>query len=262
MRRALGGFLVATAALLTPAFALSPAELAGVGVSPPAGAALPLGAELTDLAGRATTLGAAIGGRAAIVVFADYRCPQLCSPILAVAGKALADSGLTPGADFRLVVLGFNPRADAADARRMVDGQIGLATPVGRVTAALLAAPDVAGRLAAAVGYHYVYDKAQGRYAHPAALLAVSPDGRLSRILSGLAADGQDMRLALVEAGQGRVGSLVDQLHLLCYGFDAQTGVYTSRIHTLLSVAGGLTIAAVGGALLALSRRSARGRRA
>ena len=202
------------ALLAAPAFALVASELDEVGVRPPPNAVLPLEAELTDLDGRPITLRDAIGGRAAVVVFADYRCPQLCSPILAVTAKALAETGLAPGVDFRLVVVGFNPRSDVSDARGMIDGQIGAASPVGRATAALRAPPDVVARLTAAVGYHYVYDAEHERYAHPAVLLVVGADGRLSRVLSGLAADADDLRLALVEAGHGGVGDLRDQIRL------------------------------------------------
>ena len=244
-----------------PAVATLTAEqLTDVGVRPPPGARLPLDARLTDLDGRATSLGDAIGGRPAVVVFADYDCPQLCSPILALAGVALGKSGLAAGSDYRLVIIGFNPKATAADGRRMVDGQVGFASPVGRATTALMASEPVAERLASAVGFHYAYDPALSRFAHPTALLVVTSDGRLSRVLAGLAVTGADARLALIEAGGGTIGGLVDQVRLVCYGFSASVGYYADRVRILLAAAGVTTLFAVGGAVIALTRASARRR--
>jgi protein SCO1/2 len=258
----LRGLALATAILIgEPAgAALAPDQLADVGVRPPPGASLPLDARLTDLDGRSMTLGAAIGGRPSVVIFADYDCPQLCSPILALAGAALTSSGLKAGVDYRLVVIGFNPRASAADGKRMVSGQIGLDTPVGRATTALIASEPVASQLTGAVGYHYAYDAERGRYAHPVALLVVAADGRLSRVLSGLAISGADVRLALVEASKGVVGAIADQIRLLCYGFSASVGPYTDRVRILLGVGGVATLLAIAAGLILLARPAARSR--
>jgi protein SCO1 len=242
------------------AAALAPDQLADVGVRPPPNASLPLDARLTDLDGRPTTLGEAIGGRPAVVVFADYDCPQLCSPILALTGGALAKSGLAPGVDYRLVVIGFNPRASAADGKRMVGGEIGFGTAVGRATTALRASEPVVARLTSAVGYHYAYDSARARYAHPVALLVVAANGRLSRVLSGLAISGADVRLALIEAGRGEVGAIANQIQLLCYGFGASIGHYTDRIRILLGATGAATLLAIAAGLMMLSRTTARRR--
>ena len=262
LRRLLGAFGLAAAMLAgAPAgAALPPNELAEVGVRPPPGARLPLDATLTDLGGKPTTLGGAIGGRPAVVIFADYRCTELCSPIAALAGDALAKSGLAPGGDYRLVVVGFNPRASAADGRRMIGGAIGFDTAVGRATTAVTASEPVVQRLTSAVGYHYAYDEERARYAHPAALLVVAADGRLSRVLSGLAINGGDVRLALVEAGKGAIGAIADQIRLLCYGFSASVGFYADRVRLILAAAGAATLLAIAGGLMTLSRIAARRR--
>jgi protein SCO1 len=239
---------------------LAPDELAQVGVSPPPGARLPLDAPLTDLDGRPTTLGQAIGGRPAAVIFADYDCTQLCSPILGLANAALKSSGLRPGADYRLVVIGFNPRATLSDARRMIEGEIGSMTAIGRATLALSATEPIATQLTSAVGYRYLYDPENARYAHPAAILIVTASGRLSRVLSGLAISGDDVRLALVEAGKGAIGQIADQIRLLCYGFSASVGFYDDPIRMLLIAAGIATLVSIAGGLAMLARASARRR--
>jgi len=253
-----GVILMAAMLLGQPAAAaLAPDQLADVGVRPPPDANLPLDARLTDLDGRPMTLGDATGGRPAVVVFADYDCPQLCSPILAMTGGALAKSRLEPGVDYRLVVIGFNPRATASDGKRMVGGQIGFGTAVGRATTALRASEPVVARLTSAVGYHYAYDIERARYAHPVALLVVTANGRLSRVLSGLAISGSDVRLALIEAGKGAIGAS-DQIRLLCYGFGASIGFYTDRIRILLGAAGAATLLVIAAGLVLLSRTAER----
>ena len=79
-----------------------------------------------------------------------------------------------------------------------------------------------------AAGYHYVYDKSVDQFAHPAVAYVVTAKGRISRVLSGLGLDANDLRLALVDAGKGRVGTFADRIRLLCYCFDPATGIYSA----------------------------------
>lgn len=256
-RLSLALLIVALFAMVMSASAtagLTAQQLSNVGVRPPPDARLPLDAPLTDLKGRSMTLGEAIADRPAMVIFVDYDCPQLCSPIVALAGKALGASGLKAGTDYRLVIIGFNPKATAADGERMIAGQIGWASPVGRATTGFTASPSAIAKLTAAVGFYYAYDPTLKRFAHPAALLVVTRDGRLSRVLAGLAITGADARLALVAAGGGTIGTFVDQARLLCYGFSASVGFYVDRVRILLAAGGVTTLLAVAAGLLMLVR--------
>jgi protein SCO1 len=252
--------LAATLLRLPASAALTEAQLASVGVRPPPGVSVPLDAPLADLDGRATTLRRVVGDRPAVLVFADYRCTQLCSPILAVAGGALSKSGLVPGRDYRLIVVGFNPRATRADGRAMIGGEIGFDTPVGRATFPLMGDEASVRGLTQSVGYHFVYDEENARYAHPAALLIVTPDGRLSRVLAGLSLTGEDVRTALIAAKGGGVAGFVNQVRLLCYGLGASVGRYAGPVRILLAATGAATLLVIAAALLLLSRSGARGR--
>jgi protein SCO1/2 len=248
--------------LPTPAAArLSAAELGTVAVSPEPGARVPLDLPLTDAAAdRPTSLGAVMGGRPALLLPVDYTCGNVCDPMIGLSADALAATGL-PAGDRRLVLVGLDPRDDAATARGRIAGLWG-----GRADAPaiLVAGTAEIARLTEALGYRYAYDAGTDSFAHPAAALLVTGDGRLARVLSPLALNGKDLRLALTEAGDGRVGTLADHLALLCYGYDAAKGVYTPLIGRILTGGGVLTILGIGGLILALvrirSRQEARAR--
>lgn len=251
--------LIASLSARPAAASLTAEQLAAVGVEPPPGATLPLDAPLAGLDGRPTTLRGAMAGGPAVLVFADYRCTQLCSPILSVTGAMLAASGLAPGTAYRLIVVGFNPRATAADARAMIGGQIGFDTSVGRATIPLMGSQSAVERLTHSVGYRFAYDLETDRFAHPAALLIVTPDGRLSRVLTGLAITGDDVRRALNEARSGGVAAFVNRVRLLCYGLGASVERYAGPVQIALAAAGAATLLVVVAGLLFLTGASARG---
>jgi len=117
-------------------------------------------------------------------------------------------------------------------------------------------------RLAAAVGDHYLYDPQEDEYVHPVGLIVLTPGGQVSRYIYGLDFTPTDLRLALVEAGQGRVGSLVDRALLLCYHYDPITGRYTSLILTATRLLGLGTLLVVGLVLGTLWRDDLRRQRA
>ena len=111
-----------------------------------------------------------------------------------------------------------------------------------------------------AIGYHFQRDPADDAIAHPAGFVTLTADSRVSRVLSSLALQPTDLRLALVEAGEGRIGGLAGRLALLCYGFDAVHGIYSRQIGTVLRIGGGLTVAALAAAVgLMLWRTRKRG---
>ncbi len=242
-------------ALNSPArAALSAQQLDTIRATPTTDARLSLDAIAQGLDGRDLTMGDALQGRAGVLVFADYLCTQLCSPILGVVSRALQDSGLKAGADFRLVIVGFNPRAGATDAREMAENEIGLETPIGRATSVLIAAPKEVHRLADEMGFHYLYDSASVRYAHAATLYVVAPDGRLSRSFSGLAIEPGELRRALVTASRGELGDVEDQLRVLCYGLAPAVGLYAAQIRIAIWASGLLTVLALGAGVTILFR--------
>jgi protein SCO1/2 len=238
---------------------LTEAVLDDVAAEPRPDAALPLGLRFSDETGQPRTLGDVLAGKPAILVFADYTCRTLCGPILTFVAAGLERSGLAAGADYWLVVIGLDPKDDPKSARATKAARIGSGTPLA-AAAIMLTGEEAAIRTAtAALGYRYAYDAEHDQFAHPAAAFAVNAAGRVTRVLSGLTLDGADLRMALVEAGEGRVGSLGDRLRLLCYGFDPVRGVYTEKITLWLELAAIFTLFGMAVAMVVMNAISRRG---
>jgi len=250
--------LLVFALLLWPAAALAgltEAQIGQVALSPPAGAAVPMALAFTDFNGRAITLGDAIAGRPTLLMPADFTCAQLCGPALSIAASALAQTGLRPGRDYSLVVVGIDAQDTIDDARRFTSGQVG-----GPGVSVLSGSDAAIQSLLTAMGYRLQRDAANGAIAHPAAYVTLTAEGRISRVLSSLALQPTDLRLALIEAGDGRIGGLTGRIALLCYGFDAVHGIYTRQIARLLQIGGALTVVILASALgLMLWRTAKRG---
>lgn len=253
--------VAALLALAAPAQAgFSAAQLQALAATPRPNAALPLDRAFVDETGRSRTLREALGGKPAVLIFADYTCHTLCGPILDFAAAALRQSALQPGGDFRLVVIGLDPKDGLDAARVMRVERVGTDDPLARAAVFLTGQAADIEAATHALGYAYAYDAAADQYAHPAAAYVLDAGGKVTRVLSGLGLSGSDMRLALVAAGQGQVGTLGDRIRLLCYGYDPVRGIYTERITLLLEIAAAVTVAALGGSIVlmnAIARRRA-----
>lgn len=253
--------LLATILAVCPATArVLPVDYEDAGVVPPADASLPLAVSVTDSSGRHVPLGDLMS-HPTVLVFADYTCRTLCGPTIAFVASALEKSGLRPGDQFQLLVVGLDPKDSMADASTMRRAHIGAGTSLDRATEFVIASPVAVQKLTAALGYRYHYDADSDVYIHPAAAYVLRSDGRVSRVLTGIGLSGADMRLAIVEASAGKIGTLRDQVRLLCSAFDPAHGTYDLRISRILEFAAFVTVAVLAGGigllLLADRRRAA-----
>ncbi len=251
MPLALMGLALAAPARAEP----SRADLARVGVNVPAGASAPLALAFRDQGGRATTLGAALGGRPGLLIFQDYRCRTLCGPTLAILAAAVKPSGLEPGRDFRLVAIGLNPRETPADAAAMQQARLGGDPALAAASRLLTGTAAAIAAATHAVGYGYAYDPASGQYTHPVAAFALAPDGRVTRFLPEIALTGADLKTALGRAGRNEVGDLVDHLRLLCHELVPLAGRYDAAVQGGLRIGGVATLMLMAAAGAALVRR-------
>jgi protein SCO1/2 len=212
------------------------------------GAALPLDAGFRDASGAAVTLGGLIGDRPAVLAPVYYTCPNVCSVTLDAVMTALSAVPLRAGKDYIFIAYSIDPREGPADARKAREAALTrLRGKVDDAAFHFLTGPaDSAARLSDAIGFGYEWDPQISQYAHAAAVATVTPDGRLSRWLYGLSYQPTDLRLALLEAGQGAIGDAADKLLLLCYRYDPKAGRYNELVGSLLKAGGGLTVAAIG----------------
>ncbi len=223
IRAAILALLAATA----PAFALTQVQLDRVAIEPRQDARLPAGLELLA------------GDRPAVLVFADFDCQDLCNPIVGQTSALLRDTGLSPTQDFQMVVVGLDAKDEAAEAQVFLDDAV---DPAIRPALTLRQPPQAqVDRVADALGYVSVYDPERDAYAHPAAMFVLTAEGGLSRVFPGLMPDPEDLRRALIEAGDGHVGGLVERIALTCFAFDPETGRYNFMIERALTAASLLT---------------------
>jgi protein SCO1 len=237
---------------------LAQTALDDIAVEPGPDAALPIGLRFFDESAQPRILNNVLAGKPAILVFTDYTCHTLCGPVLSFVAAGLERSGLAAGPDYRLIVIGLDPKDDSESARAMKAARVGSGTPLAAATTMLTGQQVAINAATAALGYRFAYDSEHDQFAHPAAAFVVNSAGRVTRVLSGLGLDGADLRLALVEAGEGHVGSLGDRLRLLCYGFDPVRGIYTEKITLWLELAAIFTLLSMAVAMVAMNAKSRR----
>lgn len=221
-----------------------PAALRDVGVDAKLDAALPLDLALRDETGRPVRLGDFFGDTPVLLTFAYSRCPMLCPLVLEGLVRSLRPLSWDVGKQFRMLTVSIDPHEtpeQAAEKKRK------LVADYGRAGAAegwhfLVGDPEAVRRLTDAVGFRYGYDAEHDQFAHVAVLMVLTPRGKLSRYLYGIDYTPRDVRLALVEASENKIGTLADQLLLFCYHYDPTTGKYGMAAMTSLRVAGLLTV--------------------
>jgi protein SCO1/2 len=221
---------------------------------------LPLDTPLRDEAGRVASLGDYFGKRPVVLVFAYYDCPMLCTLAINGLSSALNVLSLNPGTDFEIVTISIDPRDTPAAAALKKAGYLDRYKRAGAAEAWHFFTGDQASidRLTQSAGFRYAWDQETKQFAHPTGIIVLTPDGRMSRYLFGIEYGPRDLRLAIVEASSGKVGSAVDSLLLYCYHYDPMTGRYGLAILRTMRIAGAATVLALGGFIMAMLRRERR----
>jgi len=213
-----------------------------------------------DEAGNPLTLKQAAGGKPVILALVYYRCPMLCTLILNGLGEALQELRPSAGEGFTVISLSFDPREGPELARSKKEQYL---KAYGRPSADqgwrfLTGEAEPLARLCRETGYRTVLDPSTGEIAHGSALILLTPAGRISRYLLGISYPARELRLSLVEASEGKIGTVSDQILLLCMRYDPTTGKYGLAIFRLLKAAAVLTVLGMGLLLYRLSRQHRR----
>jgi protein SCO1/2 len=185
---------------------------------------------------------------------------MLCTQVLNGLVGSLEGMNLDAGADFEVVVVSFDPGetpALAADKKKTYLRRYGRPQTAGGWHFLTGREASIA-TLADAIGFRYAYDEAIDQYAHPAAITVATPDARVARYLFGIEFVPRDLRLALVEATDGQIGTVVDQALLFCYHYDPESGTYGFAIMNLVRLAGLATVLVMAGGIFLSLRRERR----
>ena len=249
-------------AVLLALATLAPAQdtakvLRDVGIDQKLGEKVDLDLPFVDDRGRDVRLGDFFGEKPVLLALVYYRCPMLCSQVLDGIVRVLRGVSLVPGEDFEIVVVSIDPTESSGIAAKKLASSV---ERYGRASGAegwhfLVGRQDSIASLADDAGFRYVYDPQSNEYAHASGFYVLTPKGVLSRCFYGLEHSASDLRLALVESSEERIGSIVDQVLLLCFHYDPATGRYGFAILNAIQGLGILTIAAIAGLLFVLRRR-------
>lgn len=268
--RARALMIAAAVACLGGGYGSPPQPRTGPPPPPPAagidqrlGAKVPLDLPFKDEAGGRVTLGDCTAGKPTVLVLAYYRCPMLCTQVLNGLVRALRALPDSAGGPFNVVVVSFDPREKPPLAALKKASYVG---EYGRPGAEagwhfLTGDPLAIASLADAVGFRYQYDPATEQYAHGSGLVVLAPDGTVARYLFGVRFEPRDLRLALAEASEGKVGTPADQVLLLCFRYDPETGAYTFTVLRLVRLLCGVAVLGLAGLVGVLAWRGTRTRR-
>lgn len=243
--------------ILGPSAAVKPPGLTNVGIEQRLNEQIPLDLAFRDETGKAVKIGDYLGKKPVILSLVYYRCPMLCNELLVGLESALKVLKFDVGKEYDVLTISFDPkdtpeiatskkaqilnrykRAGAADGWHFLTG------PQESITA-----------LTKVVGFQYQYDSKTDQFAHSTAIMVLTPEGKIAQYYYGVEFPPKDLRLALIQASQNKIGNLADQIVLYCYHYDPNTGKYSAIISRIIQLSGGATILGLGTVLLVLFRR-------
>jgi len=226
------------------------------------GEQLPLDLKFTNEKGEQVTLGDYFkDDRPVIISLAYFNCPMLCNMVLDGVTNAIANLKYEIGTDYQVLTISFDHRdtPEAAAQKKSI-----YARRYGRPGTedgwAFLVTDDeeTVKAITAAIGFRYAYDPERDEFAHGTMTTVATPQGTIARYFFGIEYSSFDLRLALLEASRGKVGSPVDQLLLLCYHYDPATGRYAKAAMNFVRAGGVATVLTIAGFILFLNKRSSR----
>ena len=238
----------------------------GVGIIERLGETVSPETEFVSASGEAVRVGDLLDdGKPVAVAFVYHSCPMLCSLTLDGFAKAVREAELQTGQDYTALALSFDPRdtpEQAARAKAKYVEMAGLSPEAARGFHFWTGTEENIEAFTSEVGFEFAWDARKQEYAHHAILAFLSPEGTVTRYLYGIDHDARDYRLALVEAGQGTVGTTVDRLLQMCYQFDPNEQSYSLAILGWMKWGGGLLTLAFALFLARYWRREAQRQRA
>jgi protein SCO1 len=236
----------------------TPGVLQEIGFDQRLGEGVPFDRGFTDETGRSVKLADYLGKKPVVLSLVYYDCPMLCTLSLNGLAAALEVLSFVPGDEFEVLTVSFDSRETPALAAAKKKAYMARYRRPGAHAGwhFLTGSDESIAALTRAVGFRYVWDEATRQFAHPAGVVVLTPEGKISHYLFGVEYAPKDLRLALVAAASGRIGSAADQLLLYCYRYDPQTGRFSASILNIVRLLAVLTVAGLG--LFILTANAAR----
>lgn len=228
------------------------------------GERVPVDAVFANSAGEAVRLGDLLNERPVILSLVYYECPMLCTQVLNGLLSSLKTMKLDVGKDFDVLTVSFDPEEGTELARDKKASYLASYDRPGSEDGWHFLTGEAASiaALTESVGFNYVYQEDVDQFAHGSAVMVLTPDGVVSQYHFGIEYAPRDLRLGLIEASGGGLGTIVDQVLLYCFHYDPTIGKYGVAILNVIRLAGGLTVGVMAFGILFLLRKEKRSKRA
>ncbi len=241
----------------------TPEILRHVGIEQRIGVSLPLDLEFNDETGTPVSLGSYFGDKPVILTLVYYDCPMLCTEVLNGLNRSLAPLNYSIGEEFKVVTVSFDPLESPtlASQKKAVYTQRYGRPGTGEGWHFLTGEAPAIDALTETVGFNYVYDETEGQFVHGSAIMIISPKGTVSHYFFGIEYPSEDIRLALIESSEEKLGNVFDQIMLYCFNYDPEQGRYGVAIMNAMRLAGLATLLAMGSFMVVMFKRDRRRRR-
>ena len=221
-----------------------PKELEGIDIIEKPDGRLPLEAKFVDDQGREVRLGDYFTGERPIVLQLGYnKCPMLCNLVLNGAFDGLKGIDWVPGEHYEILSVSIDPTETATLARAKKESYLAeFERPgAGKGVHFLTGAELMSRAVADSVGFSFRLQE-NGDYSHAAVIMLITPDGRVSRYMYGTRFEPKDLRMALIEAGEGRIGTTLERFILWCHMYDPNARGYVLQARRVMSIGGAVTV--------------------
>jgi protein SCO1/2 len=262
----IAAFLLGTCSLLHaqtipgsvgPAAATMPTALQNVGFEPPLNGPMPLDLSFRDETGRRVQLREYFGQKPVVLAFVYYNCPMLCDQVEQGVVGVLRMLSFNPGRDYEVVFVSFDSReTPEMAAEKKKKALVHFRRPeTDSGWHFLTGSKESIEAAAKAANFRFSFDAKSNLFAHASGVLVLTPDGHISRYFYGVEYPGRDMRLGLVDASAGKIGTPIDHVLLYCYHYDPAAATYSASILKIVRLGGVLTILCIVGGILISRRR-------
>jgi protein SCO1 len=236
-----------------------PAQLQNVGFDPQLNAQIPLDLPFVDENGANVQLRDYFKQKPVVLAFVYYGCPMLCNQVEQGVVGALRMLSFTPGRDYEVVFVSFDSRESPDMAAQKKKSALEHfrrpeTAPGWHFLTGTKESIDAATK---AANFRYSFDTKTNLFAHASGIMLLTPDGRISRYFYGVEYPGRDMRLGLVDASAGKIGTPIDRVLLFCYQYDPSSATYSASILKIIRLGGILTVLCIVGGILIFRRRDA-----